>query len=239
MKPEQRGLGWLVVLLILGAMACTLSSEAPTPLPTLISPSATNAPAGSTVAAGAPVTLTDLVRYENAEMGVAFDYPAGWSQQKFPTFVAVASNATLLAEDAPYIDNGALVLVAAGPDQADQGTPPAVALDEAVANLDVAAGAQIVEGPTATSINGQDAIVAVLSGIDEESGENVFFHVTYLQDNGYGVVIAGTALQADESQFRPVFETIAGTVALSPPQLPVGDRPDPVSPGFRPGVSPA
>lgn len=220
----NRALLFLFLLLLLPALACTISSPQPTAMATLLA-TAETLPATATSPAGA-----ELVQYEDAALGVSLAYPAGWSRQNFPGFLTLATDESLL-NGGGYSEDGAIIVIASGQIPAVAQVTDAAALQAALGEQNGVTGLSVLEGPTTTTLNGQPAVTAILTGTDEASGAPVVFYVTLIENEAQAVLIAGTTMQQNEARFRPVFMAVSESVLVSAPAGISSNSPTPAPAG--------
>lgn len=130
-------------------------------------------------------------------------------------------------------EEGGVVAVISG-DTADfSDSEPTAALQEVIAEFDVAGGeAQIIEGPTVVTINGQTGATAVITG-NADDGTPLFVYAVMLINGDRAALMFGVTPADTENEFRPIFEQMAQTLVVTEPttvELPPTDIPD--SEGF-------
>ncbi len=183
---------------------------APTEEPTAVpeptdEPEPTEEPAAS---------LTDLT---STEGGFSLQYPADWFAADLFGFTILASDEDLLDEAEPGKE-GAVVMVLSGPtDEFESDDPLAalnMAIDESIAGNDM----EVVDGPTAVTIQGQDAAVATVKATaDDGTLQTGYMALIIGQGDGAGRagIVIGMAPAEMEDEVLPIFEDIANTVVVT------------------------
>lgn len=183
---------------------------APTEEPTAV-PEPTDAPEPTEEPA---VSLTDLT---SAEGGFTLQYPADWYTADLFGFTILASAEDLLDKAEPGAE-GAIVMVLSGPtDEFESDDPLAalnMAIDESIAGNDM----EVVDGPTAVTIQGQDAAVATVKGTaDDGTPQTGYMALIIGQGDGTGRagIVIGMAPTEMEDEVLPIFKEIANTVVIT------------------------
>ncbi len=185
-------------------------TPAPTEEPTAVpeptdTPEPTEEPAAS---------LTDLT---SAEGGFSLQYPADWFVTDLFGFTMIASDEALLDEAEPGAE-GAVVIVVSGPtDEFESDDPLAalnMAIDESIAGNDM----EVVDGPTAVTIQGQDAAVATVKATADDGAPQTGY-MALIMGRGDGAgragIVVGLAPTEMEDEVLPIFKEIANTVVIA------------------------
>jgi len=93
---------------------------------------------------------------------------------------------------------------------------PMVVLEEGSGDLGLGEDSEIVEGPTATTINGVDAATAVINSTSD-NGTPLTSYVVILIDETRGAVVFGATPAESADEFLPIFEIMASTIELMEP----------------------
>ncbi len=221
--------GFLVVfILILGlsTTACTLFPSATSRPPTAEPTAAPTAAAVEDTPEESPDTSGRAYsRYEDADLGIAFDYPADWVLRELGDYVAIATDENLLQTDAGLSTDDALVLVSIRPVDAVSAGSLDAALQSALAGLSAPESAEILEGPAEFMVNGYEAIRAVVTGIDQNSeGQQIVVYVTLVRNGGALALITGTTLADNSLSFQSQFDAVATSILLPAEDTVQNDR---------------
>jgi hypothetical protein len=227
----------LFVLLALPALACNAIGLGPaateTPVPTdtpaptdtpdaTPTPEATATPEATSTPEPTPTAEIDanFTDYESDVAGVSFAYPGDWAILDF-FFLAVASDESLL-EEPTGSEDGAVVAIFTG--DSDETSGPAVdQLDEALAELEFE-DATLVDGPTATEIQGQEAILTTLESVDE-AGMPITIRLAIIINGPRTAIVAGITPTGVAENYLPTIEAIIKSVEVFEPteEDPFGD----------------
>ena len=185
-------------------------TPAPTEEPTAV-PEPTDTPEPTEEPAAA---MTDLT---SAEGGFTLQYPSDWFTADLFGFTIIASAEDLLDTAEPGAE-GAVVMVLSGPtDEFESDDPLAalnMAIDESIAGNDM----EVVDGPTAVTIQGQDAAVATVQATaDDGTLQTGYMALIIGQGDGAGRagIVIGMAPTEMEDEVLPIFEDIANTVVVT------------------------
>lgn len=193
----------------------TVPTEAPTEAPTEVpteAPTATPVPPTAT-----PDPTAGFELYTNASQGISLRYPADWILDD-SFFITLATGEELL--DGPDEgEEGAFVTIISGPAEDLGSNDPMDLMDEFMAELlEDESEAEVIEGPTATTINGQDAAVAVAKGPVEDGEETLIIVILATIINGdQAAVVIGITPEETEDEYRPVIEAIINSVEVTTP----------------------
>ncbi len=164
-----------------------------------------------------PEPETALVPFESAEGGYTLQYPDGWFTSDLFGMTMLASNEELLDAPDPGEEGGVAVIIAG--DAAEfAGDDPAAMLESAAAEMDISEDAAIVEGPTAVTINGQDAATAVIKGTSD-SGTALSAFLTILTNGDRTILVMAVTPAESEAEYRPQLEAIANSIEIGEPTV--------------------
>lgn len=198
----------LTTLFLFPALACGLMAEAtPTPLPTA-APSSTPLPSTATT-----TPVETFVDYELSDQGLTFRYPQSWEVEPDNNTVAVASDAQLLTAQ-EFDTEGAGVLIVVGPVASFEGDTLEDALLAAVEGIDFTTNDRIIEGPTATTINGQQASRATIEGSAAGGDQTLVIHVALVRSADRAAFVTAVTLQTLADQYAETLETLIQSVSL-------------------------
>lgn len=199
----------------------------PTAVPPTTAPEPTDVPAPTEESTAVPeptdapepteepaAAMTDLT---SAEGGFSLQYPADWYTADLFGLTILASAEDLLDTAEPGAE-GAIVMALSGPtDEFESDDPLAalnMAIDESIAGNDM----EVVDGPTAVTIQGQDAAVATVKGTaDDGTPQTGYMDLIIGQGDGAGRagIVIGMAPTEMEDEFLPIFKDIANTVVVT------------------------
>jgi hypothetical protein len=162
--------------------------------------------------------------HTSVEEGISVSYPSDWFIDDFFGFISISSQEEFL-EDAESPIDGAAVLVAVG-DAAEFGeTEPAAMLTTAIADIEIGEEVTVIEGPNITEINGQEAAVARVTGVDDFDVPFVADVAVAVNGDRSGLVLA--AAPSDSfADFEATFEVIINSLEVGEPEI-VEDFVDP------------
>lgn len=213
----------LITVLGLLLTACG-GSEEPTPVPEVVNtpvpPPPTDTPVPPPTDTPLPPTETpapavDLTRFESTEDGYAIDYPSDWFSDSAFGFTYFASAEELL--DSPDSgEEGGIVLIFSGPTADFDSTDPIAVMEQLVTEMDLADEGEVVEGPTAVTINGKAGSIVTIRGISDNGTPISVFVTLVLNGDATAVMVAGTP-QETEADFRPIFEAMADSLEVFEP----------------------
>jgi|GEM_PF-2179903 len=227
-----RTLFLMLLLLSAVALACNFGQSPATPTAFVATepaplPTATTPPADTAVPAMPPTS--DFTTYTDEDLGLTFRYPAGWTLDAAGGFITVVSREDLLTTDR-FDSEGAGILISAGPDDELLGSTASLeeALVAAIEDLGFAEEQEVIEGPTMTTVSGQEAAVATVLGRDGTGTPTTVFYVTLIHSRGRAALAAGVTLPQETgegdpaaSPYRETLETIATSIELIAPAGPV------------------
>ncbi len=215
----------IILLFALPALACALTGgDEPTATPPPVATAEVAAP--TTAPTDVPPTPTieaeptadvtaNFVSYTSDETGITVEHPSDWAVQDFFVLV-IATDETLF--DAPgAIQEGAGVVFASGEDTDFVSTDPIELVEEAIIQFELSEDATIVEGPTAVTIQGQEAAIAKVEGTPEETGTPLAGLAVVVVNENRIVVGLGITPQESEAEFLPVFEAMFNTIEVGEP----------------------
>lgn len=205
----------LITVLGLLLTACG-GSEEPTPVPEVVNtpvpPPPTDTPPPPTET---PAPAVDFTRFENPEAGYAIDYPSDWFSDSVFGFTTFASAEELLDSPDPG-EEGGIVLIFSGPTADFDSTDPIAVMEQLVTEMDLADQGEVVEGPTAVTINGKAGSTVTIRGISDNGTPISVFVTLVLNGDTTAVMVAGTP-QETEADFRPIFEAMADSLEVFEP----------------------
>jgi hypothetical protein len=195
-----------------------------TPAPTATpEPTATSVPTNTPIPTTTPEATFGFVDFESPEAGVSLRYPGEWFTSDLSGFTVFASHQELLDAPEPG-EEGAVALVIAGDATEFDSNDPVEILNASLEEFNLADDAEIVEGPTAVTINGQDAATAVIHGVTDNGTPLSAFVTAILNADRVVVFLAATPSET-EAQFLPTFEAMANTIEVGEPTEPEVTRP--------------
>lgn len=215
----------LLVLLSLPALACNLvtggAAATTTPFPTntpQAEPDATPiAESTPTAEATLPPELTvNFVSFEDEREGIRLEYPESWFLND--TFFLVISDSPDAVAGLDQVTNNSVAIIFGGPVEELPGTNPEEVVLLFVDEFEITSDMEIVEGPTTSQIQGEDAATVVVQGTSEQQTPFVAL-VTVIIGSERGAVIVATTPQARAATDRPILEAIANSVQLFTPTL--------------------
>ena len=195
-------------------------TEEPAPTETPVPPTETPVPPTATPEPTAtPDPAASFVPFESPEGGFKISHPEGWFNSELFGLAIFASAEELLDSPDPGEEGGVMVVIT-GPTEDfenDFGSlDPVVVLDEGAGDLGLGEDAEIVEGPTAVTINGVDAATAVINSTSD-NGTPLTTYLAILIDETRGAVAFGATPAESAEEFMPIFETMVTTIELMEP----------------------
>lgn len=185
-------------------------TDTPVPAPTdTPEPTATSAPAAA------------LTEYFSEEAGLRLSYPEGWFEGGLPGFNIFASTEEGLAGDNPGTD-GPVVLVVTGATADFSSADPEEAIDEVVSEFDLGDNDVVKEGPTAVTINGQDAAYIVIETVTD-TGDPITAYVVLVINGDYSAIMVGAAPTDQAEEYLGTFAAMAETIEVSEPTMEITD----------------
>ena len=179
-------------------------TDTPMPAPTdTPEPTATSAPVAA---------LTEFV---SEEAGLRLSYPEGWFEGGLPGFNIFASTEEGLAGDNPGTQ-GPVALVVTGPTADFTSTDPEEAINQVVSEFDLGANDMVVEGPTAVTINGQEAAYTIIEA-DTDTGDSITAYVVLVINGDYAAIMVGAAPRDQADEYMSLYATMAETIEVSEP----------------------
>ncbi len=202
----------------------------PTAVPTEAPP--TEAPPTEAPPTEVPPTATaepkpDFVlgTHESVDGGYSIDYPEDWfAEDLFGIGMFSSSEATF--EEMGDMENldGAVVIVMGGAMAEVEGEYPIEMLNAATDDFNIADGdVEIIEGPTAVTINDNDGAQLVMRG--DADGTEIYGVLTVLTNGVNNVVIMAVVPAEEEETHAPIFDTMINSIIISEEELvdPFGD----------------
>jgi len=182
-------------------------------------PTATPEPSPTPEPTATPDPTAGFVEYESAAGGFKLRYPGDWFNSELLGLAIFASAEELLDSPDPGEQGGVMVVIT-GPTtdfENDFGSlDPVEVLDKGSGDLGLGEDAEVIEGPTATTINGADAATAVVSSTSD-NGTPLTSYVVIIIDETRGAVAFGATPADTSEQFLPTFAAIANTIELMEP----------------------
>ncbi len=198
-----------IFLLAAPVIACGLLAEAtPTAAPT---PAPTETAQPAPTSTGTP-SLT-FIDHEEVDSGLSFRYPESWELEVDDGSIVVASDTELLSAQ-QFDHEGAGVMIIFGPAESFEGDSLEDSLNSAIEAYDFTENDRVVEGPSRTSVNGQEAVTATIEGADSGGSQSLVVMVTMLRRGDRAAFIAAVTLQNSIDQYRETLQTIANSVVL-------------------------
>lgn len=205
-----------LLLLALLLAACGSSNNAATN-----DSAATSAPAGVTSAN--PITTAGLVDYQNPASGINLQYPAGWSVlEESGSALTLSSDASIATGVIPNQPYGMILVNITGRGMAGLSENPNSSelvsfLTSRFNSFGLPEGS-ITSPPTATIINGQPAATGSVI-VDDGTANEVTNIFTIFVNNDRLVTTISLAPTAAIDSYRPTFDNITGSIALTEPNL--------------------
>ncbi|KAA3659836.1 MAG: hypothetical protein DWQ04_21165 [Chloroflexi bacterium] len=195
-------------------------TDEPAPTDTPVPPTETPVPPTATPEPSpTPEPSAGFVEFESPEGGFKISHPDGWFNSELFGLAIFASAEELLDSPDPGEEGGVMVVIS-GPTEDfenDFGSlDPVVVLSEGAGELGLGEDSEIVEGPTATTINGVDAATAVINSTSD-NGTPLITYLVILIDETRGAVAFGATPSESAEEFMPIFETMATTIELMEP----------------------
>jgi hypothetical protein len=214
-----------IFLLALPTLACGLSRGEATPEPQAEPTAApANTPASTNTPAPTPTAdlAANFVPYEDEFQGLTLSIPADWVAESF-FFTLLASDQKMLdaflsgdSLDAPM--NGALMIMLAGDPAEFDSDDLTEMLLESLAEMDILADeSEIVEPPSLTTINGQEAATAVAQGLsDNNTPLTVLAVIIRSQEHNRVLVIIGATPTELVDEQMPIMRAVANSAEVGP-----------------------
>lgn len=189
-------------------------TEVPTETPTEVPPTATPEPT--------PEMMGET--YESEAGGYTIDLPDGWfANELFGMGMFTSTDMELDAmEDLSTLEN-AIAIVMGGAMAELEGDDPFDMLDQATDEFEMEEGMEIVDGPTAITVNGNDG--AMLSVRGDADGTEIYATIATLTNDVNSVVLMAISPVADEEENAPLFEAMVNSITISEEEItnPFGD----------------
>jgi hypothetical protein len=221
----------LLTVVVIATMSLLLAAcgggEEPTPVPEVVNtpvpPPPTDTPAPPPTdtppppPTETPVPAVEYTRFESAEGGYAIDYPSDWFTDSTAEFTTFASAEELLDSPDPG-EEGGVVLVISGTTADFDSADPMAAMEQLVGEMGLGddESMEVVEGPTAVTINGKFGSSVVIRG-DSDNGTPISVFVTLVLNGDNTAVMVAATPQDTEADFRPIFEAMANSIEMSTP----------------------
>ncbi|MFW6042307.1 MAG: hypothetical protein ACOC9C_01350 [Chloroflexota bacterium] len=223
MATRSRTLFLMPILTLFTALACNFMSQATTPTaaPPTQRPSATSTPAPDEPAP----TAEDLQTFNDEATGLTFEYPQTWTIDVDGDLITIASSGELLESERFDREGAGVIFMLRSMDEFESQELSEV-LAEIIDAFDFGATDQSIEGPSPATINGQDAAVATVEAVDEETGQAMAFQYTLVQQADRVVVAAAVTLAEYAEQYSPALQTVAESIHLQASATPVVQSPE-------------
>lgn len=191
-------------------------TPAPQPTNTPEPPPPTDVPAPT--ATPEPEVGADFIPFTSEAEGFSLRYPDSWFTADLFGFAMFASAQELL--DSPDVgEEGGVAVIISGDAAEFEASDPVALLEEAATEFDLADGSEMTEGPTAVTINGQDAATAVVKGTTD-NGTPLSSFLTIITNGDRVIVVMAATPTESEKEFRPQFEAIANSIEMFEPVTP-------------------
>ena len=188
------------------------AADTPAPLPTN-TPEPTDVPAPTETPE--PEVGADFIPFDSETQGFSLRYPDSWFTADLFGFAMFASSEELL--DSPDVgEEGGVIVVISGDAAEFEASDPVALLNEAAVEFDLAEKSEMTEGPTAVTINGQDAATAVVKGTTD-NGTPLSSFLTIITNGDRVIVVMAATPTESEKEFRPQFEAIANSIEMFEP----------------------
>lgn len=209
MHAERHRIALLVVFLV-PALACGFLGDAPPTASPTVAPSSTPPPATATT-----TQQETFVDYELSDQGLSFRHPQTWEVEASGNSVVVASDSDLLTSET-FDREGAGALIVVGPTDTFEGDGLEEALLAAIEDIAFTTNDRIVDGPTLTTINGQEAVRATVEGSSTGGDQTLVVYVTLVRAAERAAFISAVTLQSVRDQYVDTLETLIQSVVVEP-----------------------
>ncbi|HSM56146.1 MAG TPA: hypothetical protein VK879_08335 [Candidatus Sulfomarinibacteraceae bacterium] len=223
MATRSRTLILLLILMLLPALACNIFSEAATP--TVAAPTQIPVEVDTPPPVEATSTVENLTTYNDEATGLLFEYPETWAIDAGSDLITIASSDELLQSE-QFDREGAGVIIMLSSTDEFEGQEVTEVLAEVIDTFEFGAAEQSVEGPSPTTINGQEAAVATVEAVDEETSQVMTFQYTLVRQGDRLVVAVGVTLAEHAEQFSPTLQAIAESIRLQALTTPMVQTPE-------------
>jgi hypothetical protein len=227
-KKHVRLLLTVIVIATMGLLlAACGGGEEPTPVPEVVNtpvpppPTDTPAPPPPTdtppppTETPVPEVVVEYTHFESAEGGFAIDYPSDWFTGGMPGFNTFASAEELLDSPDPG-EEGGVALVLSGPTSDFNGTDPVNIMEQLIDEMGLANDMEVVDGPTAVTINGNDGASTHMRGTSD-NGIPLSFLVTLVSNGENTAVMVAATPQETEADFLAIFKEMANSIEVFEP----------------------
>jgi serine/threonine protein kinase len=158
------------------------------------------------------VASFEFTPYQSESMAVSLSYPEGWFIEEESEIITIASDPSLV-DLADELNTGVLGALFADSQDEFGGGKPEDMLSTAIDSFGISEDAQITSGPTATSINGQDAAIAELSFTTDSGTPMIGLSALVSGFNRAAFVIVATP-ENEETRNRLALDTIVNSVSI-------------------------
>lgn len=192
-----------------------------TPIPATNTPEPSPTPEPTNTPEPTPDPAAGFVAFESPEGGFNLRYPEAWFSNELFGLAIFASAEELLDSPDPGEEGGVMVVITGPLEDFDDdfGTrDPVEVLNIAPEDLGIGEDTQFVEGPTATTLNGQDAAVGVITATSDSGIPlTAYLAVVVNEDVGQAAVLLGATPAETAEEYLPTFEAIANTLEITEP----------------------
>lgn len=209
------------------------TAETAPPTETPVPPTNTPAPTPTPEPSPTPDPAAGFVAYESSAAGFRLRHPDGWFTQEIFGLSVFASAEELVDGPEPGEEGGVLVVVTGQTADFETDfntTDPVEILQQNASDLGFEDDVTFVEGPTATTINGQDAATAVISATSD-NGTPLSGVIAIIISGDHAAVIFGATPQESGPEFLPAFQAMVNTIELTEPVVtntgPLGEGQEP------------
>lgn len=194
MKISKRLLLPLLILLLLTLAACNAADEAGTQ----------------------PELPANFTRFDKPEIGFSFGYPQDWAMREGPRGFAVVSQESYLENPSITVENrGAIVTIGLGKvDQIESENPIDIA-NKLLEASGAAGNMEMLQAPTSTSVNGQQAAVATFRSQTPE-GLSLTQKLYVIRKDDRVVTVTTSVPTENEAQYGLVTESIVNSILITP-----------------------
>jgi len=194
----------------------------PTAVPTEVPP--TEVPPTEVPPTAVPEPDMALTTHESDAGGYTVDYPEDWFVNDLFGMGMFTSSEIAMdeMEDMSTLDSAVVIMM--GGAMADvEGDDPFEMLDQATGEFEMEEGMEIVDGPTAITVNGSDG--ATLSVRGDADGTQIYATIATLTNGVNTVVVMAVAPAADEETYAPAFDAMINSIEISEDEItdPFGD----------------
>jgi hypothetical protein len=215
----------LVALFSLPALACNFltggTAATATPFPTSTPPptpaaTATNEITATVEAEVTPELTVNFISHEDEREGIRLEYPESWFLND--TFILTISDSPDAAAGLEQVTDNSVVIIFAGPADELPGTDPEEVVMTFVQEYDLADDMEVVEGPTRSRIQGEDAATVTVRGTSEQQTRFIAL-ITIIIGRERAAVIVATTPETQAPTDRPILQAITDSVQIFTPAV--------------------